>query len=114
MKKTATLILLVMMSIKASAGDGLLTKITGENISFMMPKNRVIPRSYGPGTMIAGLACMALDSFETNESYYTTTGGSGLYGNKIKKPFLQQWPRNILMIGGGTMFSIGFVITLKN
>lgn len=103
-----------MMSIKASADGGPLTKITGENISFAMPKNRAIPRSYGPGTMIAGLACIALGSFETNESYYTTTGGSGLYGTKIKKPFLQQWPRNILMIGGSAMFSIGFVITLKS
>ena len=124
MKQITTLILLVMMSITAKAGDEPLQKITGQNISFSITKAK--PRKddrsiTGPALLVSGLVTAILGGAETNSSYYTVQGGSnspsGSYpytGTKVYKPFLQQWPRNILVIGGASAFVIGFVITLKH
>lgn len=122
MKKTATLVLLVMMSMKSIAGDEPLKKITSTGISFMMPSsNRGVPKSYGPATLLAGIAATALGIFETNANYYTVVGGTnsptGSYpytGTRVYKPFIQQWPRNILVLGGCSMIVLGFSITLKS
>jgi hypothetical protein len=118
MKKLLSLLPILIMVISVRANNGITEEIPSPNVKINLHLNKTISKnsfntgskggyhSVGPGLMIAG-AAFIIGGVLTQNDYTVNQDGS-----TSDKPFFQQGPKMMAIVGGAGTFILGVGFTI--
>lgn len=118
MKKLLNLLLVLTTVITVKANDGMTKEIPSPNVKINLHLNKTVSKnsfntgsssgyhSVGPGLMVAG-AAFIIGGILTQNDYTVNQDGS-----TSDKPFFQQGPKMMAIVGGAGTFILGVGFTI--